>query len=141
MCVCWVQDGSDPGIPKYPTDWVAELLLPSLQENLIIILTHLQPSATTAATNVKLPFYISTQAPRGGTELKAGSLSISLGTETIQSHLLPFVNKGHYFDKLVKSLSVSNDDPELFSVHLSFPLTKMACKAISVFHLNHFLKM
>lgn len=139
--MCWEQDESDPGIPKYSLDLVAELILPGLQENLIIILTYLQPSATTAATNVKLPFYISTQALPGGIELKAGSIRISLGIETIQSHLFPFVNKGHYFDKLVKSLSVSNDDPELFSMHLSFPLTKMPCNAISVFHLNHFSKM
>lgn len=137
--MCWEQDESDPGIPKYSPDLVAELILPGLQENRIIILTYLQPSATTAATNVKLPFYISTQAPPGGTELKTGSVRISLGTETIQSHLVPFVSKGHYFDELVKSLSVSNDDPELFSMHLSFPLTKMPCKAISVFH--HFSKM
>lgn len=141
MCECWEQDGSDPGILRYPTQWVVAVLLPFFKENLIIILMYLQPPASVAAANVHCSFYIPPRAPHSGAEWNPGSLSIPLGTETIQSHLLPFVNKGHYFDKLVKSLSVSNNDSELFSMHLSFPLTKMACKAISVFHLNHFLKM
>ena len=137
----WEQDGSDPGIPKYSTDWVAVLFPSGLKENIIIILTCPPPSANTTATNAYLSFHISKQAPCSGAELNPGSSSISLGTEIIQKHLLPIVNKGHYFDKVVKSLSVSNDNPELFSMHLSFSRTKTACKAISVFHLNHFLKM
>lgn len=116
----WEQDRSDPGIPKYSTDWVAVLFPSGLKENIISILTCLPPPANTAATNAYLSFYISKQAPCGGAELNPGSSSISLWTEIIQNHLLPTMNKGHYFDKLVKSFSVSNNDPELFSMHLSF---------------------
>lgn len=137
----WEQDRSDPGFPKYSIGWAAVPFPSGLKENISITLTCLPPSANTAATNAYLSFYIPKEAPCGGAELNPGSSSISLGTEIIQNHLLPTVNKGHYFDKLVKSLSVSSDDPELFSMHLSFSLTKTSCKAISVFHLNHFLKM
>lgn len=126
---------------KYSTGWVAVLFPSGSKENTIITLTRLPPPANTAATNAHLAFYISKQAPCGGAELNPGSSSISLGTEITQTHLLPTMNKGHYFDKLVKSVSVSDDDPELFSTHLSLPLTELPCKAISVFHLNHFLKL